>query len=146
MTAELTVSQRCRSKLLKPVVGLMSSSGRWRDRDENIIVWESGALTRGVKILASTQLLYRKKVCGTCGQQGRGLLHARSLRHIVTSCKTMTNLLTMVVEKRTHRDKLDAEMMAQENRWETASMIRSQNGTSRAACLETEGNCCRMGT
>ena len=37
------------------------ASGRWRHRDENIIVLESRALTREVEILASTQQLYRKR-------------------------------------------------------------------------------------
>ena len=37
------------------------ASGRWRYRNENVIVLES-ALTRGVEILASTQQLYQKKV------------------------------------------------------------------------------------
>ena len=49
-----------------------SASGRRRYRDENIIFLESKALTRGVEILVSTRQLYRKKVCGTCGQHGRG--------------------------------------------------------------------------
>ena len=37
------------------------ASGRWRYRNENIIVLESRALTRGVEIFASTQQLYQKK-------------------------------------------------------------------------------------
>ena len=37
------------------------ASGRWQYRDENIIVLESRALTRGVEILASTQQLYQKR-------------------------------------------------------------------------------------
>ena len=48
--------------------------------------------------------------------------------------KAMTNLLTTVVERRTHSD----EMMAQRDPRETASTIRSRNGTSRATSLETE--------
>ena len=37
------------------------ASGRWRHRNENIIVLESRALTRGDEILASTQELCRKR-------------------------------------------------------------------------------------
>ena len=48
------------------------ASGRWRYRDENVIVLESRALTCGVEILASTQQLFRKRMCGACGQHGRG--------------------------------------------------------------------------
>ena len=46
----------------------------------------------------------------------------------------MTHLLTTVVEGRAHRDK----MMAQRDPRETASMIRSRNGTPRATSLEAE--------
>ena len=37
------------------------ASGRWRYRNENIIVLESRALTRGVEILGSTQQLCQKR-------------------------------------------------------------------------------------
>ena len=37
------------------------ASGRWRDRNENIVVLESRALTRGFEILASTIVLHPNK-------------------------------------------------------------------------------------
>ena len=47
------------------------ASGRWRHRNENIIVLESRALTRGVEILASTQQLFRKWCVALVDNMGR---------------------------------------------------------------------------
>ena len=56
MMLVLTTSQRCR----EASGWLDVASGRWRHRNENIVL-ESRALTRGVEILASTQRLFRKR-------------------------------------------------------------------------------------
>ena len=132
------------------------ASGRWRYRDENIIVLESRAPTRGVEILASTQQLYRKRCVALVDNMAAALSfeRRRSRKFLVMTCfrrlaglclaldlvvtvrwipseinvsdrpshihdpsdnrdNTMTDLLTTVVDRRTHRDKFDAEMMAQ---------------------------------
>ena len=154
------------------------ASGRWRYRDENIVVLEIRALTRGVEILASTQQLYRKRCVALVDKmaaalsferrRSRNFLVMTRIRKLAGFClalglavavrwirseinvsnrpsrihdpsdnrdKTVTNLLTTVVEKRTHRGKFE---MARCDPRETASMIRSQNGTSRATSPETE--------
>ena len=157
------------------------ASGRWRHRNENIIVLESRALTRGIEILASTQRLFRKRCVALVDNMAAALSfeRRRSRNFLVLTCirklaglclaldlsvtvrwipseinvsdrpsrihdpsdirdKSFTNLLTTVVKERSHRD----EMTAQRNYRKTASMIQSQDGTSRATCPEATRKLC----
>ena len=151
--------------------------GRWRHRNESIVVLESRAQTRGVEILASNQQLFLKMCVALVDnmaavlsferRRSRNFLVLTCIRKLAGLClaldlavtvrwipseinvsdrpsrihdpsdirhKTMTNLLTTVVEARTHRDK----MMARRDPRETASMVRPRNGTS----LETARKHC----
>ena len=146
------------------------ASGRWRYRNENVIVLES-ALTRGVEILASTQQLYQKRCVALLDNMAVALsfesnfLVLTCIRKLASLClaldlavtlrwipsetnvsekpssihdpsdirdKTMTDLLAIVVQERTHR----YEMMAQRDLWETGSMIQDGNGTPCATSLK----------
>ena len=151
------------------------ASGRWRHRNESIIVLESRTPTRGVEILAGTQQMFQKRCVALVDNMAAALSfeRRRSRNFLVLTCirklaglclaldlavtvrwipseinvsdrpcrihdpsdirdKTTTNLLTTVVERSTHRDK----MMAQRDPRETASMIPNQDGTPRATSLE----------
>ena len=54
-----------------------AASGQWRYTDENIIVLESRALTRGIEIIASTHQLYRKKCVALVDNMSAGLSFER---------------------------------------------------------------------
>ena len=61
-SSPLIIFRRCRSKLLKPVVGKMSPQDSGDIKMKTLyIVLESRALTRGIETLASTHQLYRKR-------------------------------------------------------------------------------------
>ena len=53
------------------------ASGRWRHRNESIIVLESRPRTRGVEILASTQQLFRKRCVALVDNMATALSFAR---------------------------------------------------------------------
>ena len=64
------------------------ASGRWRHRDENIIVLENRALTRGIEILASTQRLFRKRCVALVDNMAAALSfeRRRSRNFLVLTC------------------------------------------------------------
>ena len=61
------------------------ASGRWRHRNESIIVLESRALTRGVENPRKYPTTVSKKVCDACGQYG-SFERRRSRNFLVLTC------------------------------------------------------------
>ena len=64
------------------------ASGQWRYKDENIIVLESRALTRGIEILAATHQLYRKRCVALVDKMSAALSfeRRRSRNFLVLTC------------------------------------------------------------
>ena len=64
------------------------ASGRWRHQNENVIVLESRAPTRGVEILASTQQLFQKRCVALVDNLAAALSseRRRSRNFLVLTC------------------------------------------------------------